>query len=137
MPKTRTCECCGNPKADLERREWGRTLLVCGTCRKQGRSKVLARVESRAAPASEPAAEETTGAQAPEPAKRGRKAPAEPKAPRTTIGGTIRDLHAAGKTNAEVWAIVQPQFGLDDGKKWYVSWYLWQARKKAEAEGSR
>lgn len=122
----KTCECCGKTKGDLETKEWGHALLLCGTCRKQGRAKVLARV-GEPAKQEEPKAEHRSPPAA-EPAKRKAK---EPKPPRVSIGGTIRELHAAGKTNDEIWAVIQPQFSMADTKKWYVSWYIWDAKRKA------
>jgi hypothetical protein len=145
MAKTKTCDCCLKPKDDLQKKQWdGRDLLLCATCAKAGRAKVAARLAARAAEDVERAkdvgdreAVREPSPPAAGPAKPKRRA-SEPKAPRVTVGGTIRELHAAGRTNPEIWAIVQPQFELSDDKKWYVSWYLWQARKKAEAaEASR
>jgi hypothetical protein len=47
-----------------------------------------------------------------------------------TITSVATKLLLAGKTNAEVWAVIQPQFQLDDGKKGYPSWYRNQLKKK-------
>jgi hypothetical protein len=148
MAKTKTCDCCLMPRTDLKEKAWGdRDMLLCATCAKAGRAKVMARVVARAAEverAKDAAAavgdreavraidEAAREPKAEAPAKPKRRAK-EPKAPRVTVGGTIRELHAAGKSNADIWAAIQPQFGLSADKKWYVSWYLWQARKKAEA----
>jgi hypothetical protein len=89
---------------------------------------------NRAAVHAVEAAAREPSSPAPAPSKPKRKTTAaEPKAPRVTVGGTIRGLHAARKTNAEIWAAIQRQFNLSDDKKWYVSWYLWQARQNAEA----
>lgn len=55
----------------------------------------------------------------------------EPKpAKRTGISQTARDLILAGKTNVEVWALLQAQFGLDDGKKHYPTWYRSELKRK-------
>jgi hypothetical protein len=115
----KTCDCCRAPKPDLKEKAWGgRPLALCATCSKTGKAKVLVRIAS---------ASEAPRAEAP---KRNGK---EPKPPRVSIGGTIRELHAAGKTNAEIWAVVQPQFSMPDTKKWYVSWYIWDAKRKENA----
>lgn len=56
------------------------------------------------------------------------KTPKTPK--RTGISQTARDLILAGKTNVEVWALLQAQFGLDDSKKHYPTWYRSELKRK-------
>lgn len=51
-------------------------------------------------------------------------------AKRTGISQTARDLILAGKTNVEVWALLQAQFGLDDSKKHYPTWYRSELKRK-------
>lgn len=40
-----------------------------------------------------------------------------------SISAVCRELILAGKTNKEVWDIVQPQFQLSDKKRGYPAWY--------------
>lgn len=47
-----------------------------------------------------------------------------------TISSVVTRLILAGKTNAEVWAVIKEQFKLDDSKKGYPSWYRNQLKKK-------
>lgn len=64
-------------------------------------------------------------------AKEAAPAVKEPKpAKRTGISQTARDLILAGKTNMEVWALLQAQFGLDDSKKHYPTWYRSELKRK-------
>lgn len=59
------------------------------------------------------------------------QAPAAKKAAkRVGISQTARDLILAGKTNAEVWAVLQAQFKLDDSKKHYPTWYRSELKRK-------
>lgn len=51
------------------------------------------------------------------------KAPKQPKEPKITVSSRARDLIRNGKTNDEVWAVIQSEFNLDDGKKHYPGWY--------------
>lgn len=151
MPKTtKTCACCTNPKPNLKAKNWGgSTLLLCETCVKAGSKKVLERIAKRAPVAEEPKTkvEEPAKAEEPKavepeakvekPAKKA-KAPKEPKAGRVTVASTIRALVDQGKTNVEIWAIIQSQFSLSDDKRWYPSWYRNQyANKKKAAEAAK
>lgn len=49
--------------------------------------------------------------------------------PRTTqsakqsVASVVRGLVAAGKTNAEIWEVIKPQFNLGDDKRHYPGWY--------------
>lgn len=57
----------------------------------------------------------------------------EPKAPKVrkvTCTSVSEELIMAGKTNAEVWAVIQPQFNLDDKKKGYPAWYRMNLARK-------
>jgi hypothetical protein len=45
------------------------------------------------------------------------------KPKRVSIADEFRELIKAGKTNAEVWAIMQPRHNLPDSKKGYPAWY--------------
>ena len=40
-----------------------------------------------------------------------------------TCSYVVRSMIAAGKTNAEIWAVIQPRFNLTDKQKNYPSWY--------------
>lgn len=42
------------------------------------------------------------------------------------------DLIKEGKSNQEVWAIIQPMFNLEDKKKYYPSWYRCHLRRMGE-----
>lgn len=46
-----------------------------------------------------------------------------------SIAGTIKALIAEGKTNEDIWAIVQPKFNMPDGHKHYPQWYRRQVAK--------
>jgi hypothetical protein len=57
----------------------------------------------------------------------------EPKAPKVrkiSCTSVSEDLIMAGKTNAEIWAVIQPQFNLDNGKKGYPAWYRMNLARK-------
>ena len=47
-----------------------------------------------------------------------------------TVSTVARELIVAGKTNVEVWAIIQKEFGLDDSKKSYPAWYRSDCKRK-------
>lgn len=148
----KTCECCEKPKTNLKTKTWnGRTLLLCETCQKRGSTNVLGRIQAREAAAAGPDEVEVKGPatevqnppaagpelEAEKPAKKA-KAPKEPKPERVTVASTIRGLVDEGKTNAEIWAVIQPRFTLSDDKRWYPSWYRNQyANKKKAAEGAK
>lgn len=55
------------------------------------------------------------------------KAPKKPTKPRDknteTCSYVARAMITDGKTNAEVWAVIQPRFNLTDAQKHYPSWY--------------
>lgn len=145
MPK-KTCDCCLKPKADVETKEWGRTLSLCGSCRKQGRTKVLARVEAREAKgepppvhdAAPPAAQEPkAAAPTPEKPKRSRRtSPGEPKARKPSVSSTVKELCEAGKSNEQIWPVIKERFSLPDEHKWYVAWYRRHHQRKAEKAAS-
>lgn len=60
-----------------------------------------------------------------------RAAKKAPKAPRVTVSSRARELILAGKTNAEVGAVLKAEFKLDDAKvKAYPSWYRGDLRRK-------
>lgn len=61
--------------------------------------------------------------------KRAAKKAGESKAAGATIAGTIKALIADGKSNEEIWAIVQPQFNMPDNHKHYPQWYRRQVNK--------
>lgn len=44
------------------------------------------------------------------------------KAPRRTVTGRARELIFAGKTNEQIWVVLQAEFQLDDSKKHYPAW---------------
>lgn len=52
------------------------------------------------------------------------------KEPRVTMSSIARALILEGKTNAEVWAIIQPQFNLDSKKSYYPGWWRFELRRK-------
>lgn len=47
-----------------------------------------------------------------------------------TVSTVARELIVAGKTNLEVWAIIQKEFDLDDSKKSYPAWYRSDCKRK-------
>ena len=61
--------------------------------------------------------------------KRAAKKAGESKAKGATIAGTIKALIADGKSNEDIWAIVQPQFNMPDNHKHYPQWYRRQVNK--------
>lgn len=54
----------------------------------------------------------------------------EPKAKKTGISATARELILSGKTNQEVWEALKQQFNLDDSKKHYPTWYRCEMKRK-------
>lgn len=61
-----------------------------------------------------------------------KSAPKSEKQPTTkrTVSTAARELIVAGKTNLEVWAIIQKEFDLDDSKKSYPAWYRSDCKRK-------
>lgn len=125
------CDCCGKDnRKGLTSKVWGTdTIQVCGACQKAGWKKRMAgRKADRVAPSEAPPAGEPSR-QAEAPAKPAKKAKAERK---ETCASAIRALVRKGKTNPEIWAVVQGAFGLSDDKKWYPGWYRAQMVRKGE-----
>ena len=66
------------------------------------------------------------------------KAPKAAKAPKVkterkaSCSAVARELILAGKTNAEVWAVIQKQFELGDDKKHYPTWYRCQLKRQGK-----
>lgn len=52
-----------------------------------------------------------------------------PKAKKSGISSTARELILAGKTNQEVWEALKQQFNLDDSKKHYPTWYRCEMKR--------
>jgi hypothetical protein len=50
----------------------------------------------------------------------------------SSCSAVARTLIRKGKTNAEVWEVLKEQFGLDDKKRGYPSWYRFQLRRAGE-----
>jgi hypothetical protein len=48
------------------------------------------------------------------------------------ITNTIKTLILDGKSNKEIWDIVQPQFDMDDTKRHYPAWYRSQMKRKGQ-----
>lgn len=46
------------------------------------------------------------------------------------ISETARNLILEGKTNQEVWAVLKSEFGLDDSKKHYPTWYRCEMKRR-------
>ncbi len=53
----------------------------------------------------------------------------EPKAKKSGISSTARELILSGKTNQEVWEALKHQFDLDDSKKHYPTWYRCEMKR--------
>lgn len=55
-----------------------------------------------------------------------KKAPAKKKAAssdgRPSVSKRCQDLINAGKTNEQIWDLIQDEYGLDDAKKYYPAW---------------
>jgi hypothetical protein len=49
-----------------------------------------------------------------------------------TCCGVAYELIKQGKTNQEVWEVIQPMFNLDDKKRHYPSWYRCHLRRIGE-----
>lgn len=47
-----------------------------------------------------------------------------------SIGAAIRELVKAGKSNDEIWAVIQKEYNLPDDKRWYAAWYRADAKRK-------
>lgn len=60
-----------------------------------------------------------------------KKTPAAKAEKKASCAGRVREMVADGRTNAEIWAVVQPEFGLSDDKKWYPGWYRADAIRRA------
>jgi hypothetical protein len=63
------------------------------------------------------------------------KAAPEPKAEKAaavTVASRCRELALSGKTNQEIWAIVQPEFSLPAEKKSYPGWYRAQLKREGK-----
>ncbi len=57
--------------------------------------------------------------------------PAKTKEPkRQSISQVARDLILDGKTNQEVWEVLQAQFNLDHAKRSYPTWYRCEMKRK-------
>lgn len=80
-----------------------------------------------------------------EPKSKAQRAPAAKKAPKAkptpkakgqtwqekdTMSNVARRLILEGKTNAEVWEIIQPRYNLDEKKKYYPGWWRFELRRK-------
>jgi hypothetical protein len=55
------------------------------------------------------------------------------KARTNTVSAVARELILAGKSNADVWAVLSTQFKLDDSKKHYPTWYRCELRRNGHA----
>lgn len=55
---------------------------------------------------------------------------AKPAKKREGVSQTARDLILAGKTNEEVWAVLQQTFNLDRSKRHYPTWYRCEMKRK-------
>lgn len=49
--------------------------------------------------------------------------PKKPTGGPETVAAVVRELVQQGKSNAEIWAIIQPKFQLNGGKRHYPAWY--------------
>lgn len=53
----------------------------------------------------------------------------EAKPKKMGISATARELILSGKTNQEVWEVLQQQFNLDDSKRHYPTWYRCEMKR--------
>jgi hypothetical protein len=53
----------------------------------------------------------------------------EAKPKKMGISATARELILSGKTNQEVWEVLQQQFNLNDSKKHYPTWYRCEMKR--------
>lgn len=58
------------------------------------------------------------------------KPPKEPKPPRKTLSGDVRQMILDGKSNQEIWAIIKVEWKLTDAKKSYPTWYRCEMKRK-------
>ena len=63
-------------------------------------------------------------------APKAEKQPAAKREAARTVSTVARELIVAGKTNLEVWAVIQKEFDLDDSKKSYPAWYRSDCKRK-------
>ena len=57
--------------------------------------------------------------------------------PTVTFAARCRELISQGLTNAEVWAIIQPEYNSPDKCKSHPAWYRNQMKRVAEGKGGR
>lgn len=50
--------------------------------------------------------------------------------PAVTIADVVRGLVRAGRSNAEIWKVIQPKFHLDEDKRYYPAWYRGEMKRK-------
>jgi hypothetical protein len=139
MAKTTKCGCCGAAKPTTHKSWGGEELAVCATCAKLGKTKALAR---RAKAQKVETAKDEAGARGDRAAVQAAEKPASKpaanaeKPARVTVASAVRALVAEGKTNEEIWQVIQPQFALGDDKRWYASWYRWDMARRAAKESA-
>lgn len=63
-------------------------------------------------------------------APKAEKQPAAKREAARTVSTVARELIVAGKTNLEVWVVIQKEFDLDDSKKSYPAWYRSDCKRK-------
>lgn len=107
---------------DIEMATKKKTARAAAPVKTEKKAPAKKAAAGKAAPAEKPA----KGKAAQAPAK-GKSAPAEKKdrAPRgPTAASRFQDLIMEGKkTDDQIFAVVQKEFGLDDNKRSYVKWY--------------
>ena len=49
---------------------------------------------------------------------------------KTTVGAVCRELITKGKTNAEIWAVIEPRFSMPAKRKYFPAWYRFDMKRK-------
>lgn len=86
----------------------------------------VARAEMHLESLKQAAAKPAKAKSAPKSAPKAEKQPAAKRA----VSTVARELIVAGKTNLEVWAVIQKEFDLNDSKKSYPAWYRSDCKRK-------
>ena len=77
-----------------------------------------------------PAAKKAPAKKAPAKKKAAAKKAADPKKDRVSVSSTCREMILAGKTNEQIWKVIQKEFNLDDSKKYYPAWNRSDMKKR-------
>ena len=85
---------------------------------------------AKKAPAKKAPAKKAPAKKAPAKKKAAAKKAADPKKDRVSVSSTCREMILAGKTNEQIWKVIQKEFNLDDSKKYYPAWNRSDMKKR-------